>query len=1250
MTTAKFTHVGAIGADDLGNLYVADHDNYGLMYPSDDPFIVRAHIRKISPDGVVSTVAVVEGAVYQIVPHKSGNIYIVSRPPHPAYYDDTWGVVGKNLVRKLSPTGAISVVAGGGTSLEDGVLATDALVILWNIAVDDDETVYIGEFLGDGIGSRVRRVDPQTGIITTIAGGGTSGALKSYATQAQLFGDYIGVALMPSGDLAIADGKSIALLEGKTPPYVADRIIIASADASEHYHFDESGRHLKTVNTRTGAALRTFGYTNGLLTTITDADGNVVTIARDGTGRATAIRGPLEQQTALDYDGNGWLRKITDPLGQSHTAEYAAGGHMQTFSRPRGHASTFTYDAKDRLTRDENAAGGYWQLSRTEQANGFTVTLNSALGRSKVYRVEHLLAGGERRENTELDGTKTIITSKPDGTTTIAAPDGTVTTQSKHADPRYGMQAPLRNETIRVPSGISAAIETTRTATLQQRNDPTTLIQETTTTKFNGRPFTEVYDGASRQTTYTTPVGRSSIVSTDVAGRPTVVQVGGLDAINYAYDPQGRLQSVTQGSGATQRALTYSYDAKGLQTVTDALSQSVVYQRDLIGRPTQVTLPGNRQLGVGHDPNSNLAGLTPPGRPEHGFTYNKVDLETHYTPPSVPGITNPTTEVHYNLDKQVTRIDRPDGSSLAYAYVPGKSLLTSITPSAGAGDAINLAYSPTSAQLASVGTADALTAFTYDGFLLKSQTVSGSVAGSIVWTYDNDFRVQSHKVNGVDTAFGYDNDNLLTQTGALSITRHPQHGMATGTSLGSIATTQSYSGFGEPHVFTVSHGGSTLYRSELGYDRAGRVTSRTETIQGVATQYEYEYDAASRLQTVKRNGTQTASYGYDANGNRTHENGALVASFDAQDRIQSQGATSYQFTAAGALQQKAQGAQTTGYVYDAFGNLRSVALPGGGQIAYLADGSGRRIGKKVNGTLVQGFVYQDQLRIAAELDGSGATVALFTYAEKANVPEYMVKGGTTYRIVTDHLGSVRLVADTATGAVAQRIDYDEWGRVTSDSNPGFQPFGFAGGLYDKDTGLVRFGARDYDAGIGRWTAKDPIGFGGGDSNLYGYVNNSPVTLTDPLGLMGVGGGGSASHRGSSGKSKDCECQGINPVKAGVALGNATIAGFSAASAGVKVAIAAGLSPASATGVGALPPAALVAWAMWNMKGSQAAWDRSMTQWREAMCEGPGKASWKNLQGLLPGGTQYDDAGEYANPWEYIQDQGWGKFLGEAGYF
>ncbi len=77
------------------------------------------------------------------------------------------------------------------------------------------------------------------------------------------------------------------------------------------------------------------------------------------------------------------------------------------------------------------------------------------------------------------------------------------------------------------------------------------------------------------------------------------------------------------------------------------------------------------------------------------------------------------------------------------------------------------------------------------------------------------------------------------------------------------------------------------------------------------------------------------------------------------------------------------------------------------------------------------------------------------------------------------------------------------GNVLNDTNPNFQPFYFAGGIYDTDTKLTRFGARDYDAETGRWTAKDPILFGGGLTSLYDYVGGDPVNWIDPWGNLEV---------------------------------------------------------------------------------------------------------------------------------------------------
>ena len=117
------------------------------------------------------------------------------------------------------------------------------------------------------------------------------------------------------------------------------------------------------------------------------------------------------------------------------------------------------------------------------------------------------------------------------------------------------------------------------------------------------------------------------------------------------------------------------------------------------------------------------------------------------------------------------------------------------------------------------------------------------------------------------------------------------------------------------------------------------------------------------------------------------------------------------------------------------------------------------------------------------------------------MPIAMEKQDSTFYLSYDQVGSLRAVADSS-GKVVKQISYDTFGYILNDTDPPFEiPFGFAGGLHDRDTGLVRFGYRDYDPDIGRWTAKDPIFFSGGDTDLYGYVLNDPVNLIDPWGLF-----------------------------------------------------------------------------------------------------------------------------------------------------
>lgn len=326
---------------------------------------------------------------------------------------------------------------------------------------------------------------------------------------------------------------------------------------------------------------------------------------------------------------------------------------------------------------------------------------------------------------------------------------------------------------------------------------------------------------------------------------------------------------------------------------------------------------------------------------------------------------------------------------------------------------------------------------------------------------------------------------------------------------GNATTTFAYDSLGQV-LFSATVGdinADTLLRQAFTYDALGRVVGLSERVQGDTATYAYAYDAAGRLSEVRTGGVVTQAYTYDLNGNRTRvvtASQTLTAAYDAQDRLLNNGTATYVHAATGERTLTVVGPDTTRYRYDPFGNLRDVWLPstqGGAHVQYEVDPQQRRTARLVNGVVTNRWLYQSQLAIAAEVDSVGNPVRTYVYGAHVNVPELMTTpSGQTFRFVTDQLGSVRLVMDALADTVVQRLDYDAYGRVVRDTKPGFQPFAYAGGEYEPLTGLVRFGARDYDAETGRWTAKDPAGFLGQDENLYAYAGGSPVGDTDPSGL------------------------------------------------------------------------------------------------------------------------------------------------------
>jgi type VI secretion system secreted protein VgrG len=117
----------------------------------------------------------------------------------------------------------------------------------------------------------------------------------------------------------------------------------------------------------------------------------------------------------------------------------------------------------------------------------------------------------------------------------------------------------------------------------------------------------------------------------------------------------------------------------------------------------------------------------------------------------------------------------------------------------------------------------------------------------------------------------------------------------------------------------------------------------------------------------------------------------------------------------------------------------------------------------------------------------------------------LASAGNVIWPLTDHLNTVRDLADRdeSTGAVLvtnHRV-YDSFGQLVSETNAAVdEVFGFTARFFDKESGLQNNWNRWYDVEVGKWISEDPIVFFGGDSNLFRYVNNSPIQSVDPSGL------------------------------------------------------------------------------------------------------------------------------------------------------
>jgi RHS repeat-associated protein len=327
----------------------------------------------------------------------------------------------------------------------------------------------------------------------------------------------------------------------------------------------------------------------------------------------------------------------------------------------------------------------------------------------------------------------------------------------------------------------------------------------------------------------------------------------------------------------------------------------------------------------------------------------------------------------------------------------------------------------------------------------------------------------------------------------------------------------------------------TLAAYSWTFDANGRITS-TSNPDGTTS---YTYDNGGQLTGADHSYQTDETYTFDANGNRTMSGYTT----GTNNRLTSDGTYNYQYDAEGNRTRRTHITTdaTVDYAWDHRNRLTAVTFKTSAgvttkQVEYSYDVFDRRLSQRVDtngdGTFDVAYRYaydsagkldpatgvplDDIVFVFTDSDGDGPSAATLSnrllhgpsfdqvFADENSLGEVLWS-------LTDHQGTVRDVAKynagTDTTSIVNHRQYDSFGRITSETNPGGgSPAAFlhayTGREWDADAGLFYHRMRWYDPAVGRFISDDPLGFRAGDPNVQRYVANNPVNWIDPAGLEG----------------------------------------------------------------------------------------------------------------------------------------------------